>query len=176
MKGAEQYALMLCYFWTHLWTWSCVFMMCVRLCSQQAWPSLSWCCWPAWTRAPTRGSTRLFPAACPESFKTCSTVGRDSAGEAPCQTTPPPRTPPPPRTHNTDRTGEEETGTHTETRREMHQLPCRATAHWSTAAAVTGYSTTAWKELNLYQMFAAPLNSCFVSRTLICYHLSAPPL
>lgn len=73
------------------------------VCPLQEWPSLSWCCWPVWTRAPTRGSTQPFPAVSPESCRTCCTVGHAAAAAARCPTTPPRHTPPPPRTACTDR-------------------------------------------------------------------------
>lgn len=72
--------------------------VCVCVCPLQVWPSQSWCCWPVWTRAQTRGSTQPSPAACPESFRTCCTAGRGRVAAAPCRTTPPRHTPPPPRT------------------------------------------------------------------------------
>lgn len=86
-------------------------------CPLQEWPSQSWCCWPAWTRAPTRGSTLLSPAACPESFKTCCSVGHDSADAAPSRTTLRPHTLPPLRTTCTDKHLEDG---HTDTRLKIH--------------------------------------------------------
>lgn len=78
-------------------------LKCFCACPLQEWPSPSWCCWPVWTHVPTRGSTQLSPAACPESCRACCSVGRDPAAGAPFPMTPPPRTPPPPRTACTDR-------------------------------------------------------------------------
>lgn len=74
----------------------------VCVCAQGS-PLPSWCCWPAWTPAPTRGSTRPSPAAYPESCRTCCTAGQGLAAAAPYLTIPPPRTPPPPRTVCTDK-------------------------------------------------------------------------
>lgn len=160
-----------------MYFWTCLFG---GVCPLQEWPSLSWCCWPVWTRAPTHGSTRLSPAACQESCKICSTVGQDLDDGAPCLTTLPPHTPPPPRTACTDKdwwAGERDT--------QRHARKACMGAHAPTAR--TYFCTQlCWchrlqrRSLrthcdDLHQMFSASKDSCLLTRTSICNHLSYSP-
>lgn len=160
-----------------MYFWTCLFG---GVCPLQEWPSLSWCCWPVWTRAPTRGSTRLSPAACHESYKICSTVGQDLDAGAPCPTTLPPHTPPPPRTACTDKdwwAGERDT--------QRHARKACTGAH--APAARTYFCTQlCWRHRlqrrslrthcdDLRQMFSASKDSCLLTRTSICNHLSYSP-
>lgn len=117
--------------------------MCV--CPLQEWPSLSWCYWPVWTRAPTRGYTQLSPAVCPESCRTCCTVGRDLAAGVPCPTTPPPHTPPPPRTACTDR-DRWDINRHTERHVWVHTHPLQGCAVRHNSTTTTTGGVPAWEQ------------------------------
>lgn len=127
-----------------MYFWTCLFG---GVCPLQEWPSLSWCCWPVWTRAPTHGSTRLSPAACQESCKICSTVGQDLDAGAPCLTTLPPHTPPPPRTACTDKdwwAGERDTQ-RLERHAWVHTRPLQGHTFAHNSADVTASSAAAWE-------------------------------
>lgn len=148
-----------------LYMWKFTFL-CVCV---QEWPLLSWCCWPVWTRAPTRGSTQLSPAACPQSCRICCSVGRDLAAGAPYPTTPPPHTPPPTRTACTDRDwwdGNRHTVTCLKRHAWLHTRPVART--WCCTHPRHHYRLYLQhcRTADLYQMFPTTKDGCTVNRTL----------
>lgn len=145
---------------------------CLFLCPLQEWPSPSWCCLPVWTRAPTPGSTQLSPAVCLENCKTCYTVGHGPAAGDLCLTTPPPRTLPPPRTTCTD-SGRWDWKRHADwclkRRAWVHTHLLQGHAVADNYGSISGADST-----DLHQMFPTTKDSCTVSKTSICNHLSFP--
>lgn len=138
--------------------------VCVSL---QEWPSLSWCSWPVWTPAPTRGSTQLSPAACPESCRTSCTAGHDPGDGAPCLTTPPPHTPPPPRTASIDRCDRN--------RDDWKDIRGRTCALCKDVLLHTTPPPPPPENIKrLHQMFLIKKDSCTVERKSICNNLSSP--